>query len=357
MKSKKLRFMILLLTAITIAVTGCAPPVVQKKEINIVWPLPPEEPRIKFVRFIRSTDDIGKELSFSDSVFGDEAASGFAKPYGVVVDKKGVIHVSDIGAVWAIDIENHDYSFIGDKPGAGRLRIPLALATSADGRLFVSDLASDRVFVFSDGRNIGALGQEGKFISVSGIAIDDERKLIYVCDSNKHNVFVYSLEDYSELRTLGERGHDEGNFNFPTNIALDSSGNLYVVDTGNFRVQIFDPEGNLVRTFGQLGDLPGTFTRPKGIALDSEDNIYVVDAAFQNVQVFDSRGRALMFFGGAGRARGKMNLPTVVKVDYDNVEYFQKYVADGFEIEYLILVVNQFGSNKVQVFGFGSETD
>jgi DNA-binding beta-propeller fold protein YncE len=337
-KSKKLRFMILLLTAITIAVTGCAPPVVQKKEINIVWPLPPEEPRIKFVRFIRSTDDIGKELSFSDSVFGDEAASGFAKPYGVVVDKKGVIHVSDIGAVWAIDIENHDYSFIGDKPGAGRLRIPLALATSADGRLFVSDLASDRVFVFSDGRNIGALGQEGKFISVSGIAIDDERKLIYVCDSNKHNVFVYSLEDYSELRTLGERGHDEGNFNFPTNIALDSSGNLYVVDTGNFRVQIFDHEGNLVRTFGQLGDLPGTFTRPKGIALDSEDNIYVVDAAFQNVQIWNKEGQYLMAFGEGGEDPGQFSLPAGMAIDHEDKIY----------------VVEQI-SRRVQIFQYLSE--
>ena len=85
--------------------------------------------------------------------------------------------------------------------------------------------------------------------------------------------------------------------------------------------------------------------------------LYVVDSAFQNVQMFDDKGRTLMFFGGAGTGRGDMNLPTVVKIDYDNVEYFQNLVADGFEIEYLLVVVNQFGSNKVQVFGFGSETD
>ena len=65
-----------------------------------------------------------------------------------------------------------------------------------------------------------------------------------------------------------------------------------------------------------------------------------------------------MFFGGTGGdKRGRMNLPTVVKIDYENVEYFRKYAAPGFEIEYLVIVVSQFGANKVSVFGFGSESD
>ena len=67
-------------------------------------------------------------------------------------------------------------------------------------------------------------------------------------------------------------------------------------------------------------------------------------------------GAILMFFGQPGTKRGDFNLPTVVKVDYDNVEYFRKYAAPGFEIEYLVLVANQFGLNKVTVFGFGSAT-
>ena len=64
-----------------------------------------------------------------------------------------------------------------------------------------------------------------------------------------------------------------------------------------------------------------------------------------------------MYFGGAGNGRGKLNLPTVVKIDYDSVEYFRKYAAPGFEIEYLVIVASQFGINKVSVFGFGSQSD
>jgi sugar lactone lactonase YvrE len=337
-KSKKLSLFILLMTAIIVAVTGCAPPVVQKKDINIVWPLPPEEPKIKYLRSIYGSGDIGKDLAFADAVFGDVETYGFAKPYGVTADKKGVFYVSDIGLLWAIDLENHDYWFVGDKPGVGKLRIPLAIATSDDGRLFVSDVASDRIFIYRDGVHVGALGEEGKYISVSGIAIDDERGLVYVVDSNKHLVYVYSLEDYNEVRTIGQRGHGEGMFNFPTNLALDSKGNLYVVDTGNFRVQIFDPKGNLVRKFGQLGDLPGYFTRPKGIALDSEDNIYVVDAAFQNVQIWNQEGQYLMGFGEGGDEVGQFSLPAGMYIDHEDKIY----------------VVEQL-TRRVQIFQYLSE--
>ena len=91
-----------------------------------------------------------------------------------------------------------------------------------------------------------------------------------------------------------------------------------------------------------------------GIAIDRDGYIYVVDSAFENIQVFAQDGGALMFFGAPGDARDSINLPTVVKIDYDNIQYFEKYAAPNFEIEYLVLVASQFGVNKVSVFGFGS---
>jgi len=331
-KSKKFSLVLLLLITLTAGITACAPPVYEKKKIDIAWPLPPEEPRIKFVDIIKSTIDIGKEESFSDSIFGDSEVNAFAKPYGVAVDSMGRIYVSDIGRVWTIDLKNHDYSFIGDKPGTGRLRVPIAIATSSDGRIFISDVSADRIYVYRDGASVAAIGKEGEFVSVSGIAIDDKRRLIYAVDSNKHIIHVYSLEDYNELRTIGKRGHDPGEFNFPTNLALDSSGNLYVVDTGNFRVQIFDPEGNLVRTFGQLGDLPGTFTRPKGIALDSEDNIYVVDSAFQNIQIWNKEGQYLMAFGEGGEDPGQFSLPAGMTIDHEDKIYVVEQISRRLQI-------------------------
>lgn len=82
-------------------------------------------------------------------------------------------------------------------------------------------------------------------------------------------------------------------FNYPTFITIDRDGRLYVTDTGNFRVQIFDKEGRYIKDFGKPGNKGGFFARPKGVAIDSEGNIYVVDAMFQNVQIFNREGELL----------------------------------------------------------------
>jgi hypothetical protein len=95
------------------------------------------------------------------------------------------------------------------------------------------------------------------------------------------------------------------------------------------------------------------FARPKGVAVDRQGITYVVDAATQVVQLFDMQGRLLLYFAQAGAsAQGDVVLPAVVKVDYDNVSYFQKYVAPGRQCDYLIFVTSQFGGQKVSVYGF-----
>ncbi|MCF6169313.1 hypothetical protein, partial [Lutibacter sp.] len=91
--------------------------------------------------------------------------------------------------------------------------------------------------------------------------------------------------------------------------------------------------------------------RPKGIAVDKEENIYVVDASFENVQIFNKEGKLLLFFGGHYRSKGDMWLPTKVMIDYDNLKYFEKYVDPKFDLKYLIFVANQYGPDKVSVYG------
>jgi hypothetical protein len=61
-----------------------------------------------------------------------------------------------------------------------------------------------------------------------------------------------------------------------------------------------------------------------------------------------------MYFGGSGTGRGNLDMPTAVAIDYDNVEYFREYADPDFEIDYLVVVANQFGANKIVVYGFGS---
>jgi DNA-binding beta-propeller fold protein YncE len=165
-------------------------------------------------------------------------------------------------------------------------------------------------------------------------------------------ILVLNKTDGKEIRRFGSKGSKEGEFFLPSNLAVDPDGNVYVSDTGNTRVEKFDSHGKFVKQFGAIGDKPGTFTRPKGIALDQKRRLYVVDAAFENVQLFDPEGQMLLFFGTSGAMPGNFCLPAKIAVDYDSVDLFKEYVAPGFEIEYLILVSNQYGENSINVYGF-----
>ncbi|GBD99323.1 serine/threonine-protein kinase PknD [bacterium BMS3Abin07] len=322
-----------------IILIGCAPRI-QKKPIDLVWPLPPDAPRLKYVGMVRSTLDVAKKRGFTETLFGTEQVDALKKPYGVAVDSAGRIYVTDIGRVMIFDLKKHDYGYIGDSPGTGKLGMAIGIAVTRDKRVFVSDISADRVFVYStEGRFITAIGHKGEFLSPSGVAVDENNRFLYVVDSKKHRVSVYSLDSYKLLRTIGSRGlGEDGKFNFPTNAAVDSKGNLYVVDTGNFRVQIFDKDGNFVSSIGKLGDSPGSFARPKGIGIDSDDNIYVVDAAFQNVQIFNSDGQLLLYFGSAGWGPGHFILPAGLTVDSGDKVY----------------VVDQWPGN-VQIFQYMSK--
>ncbi|MEI7982770.1 MAG: hypothetical protein WCI71_14050, partial [Bacteroidota bacterium] len=109
--------------------------------------------------------------------------------------------------------------------------------------------------------------------------------------------------------------------------------------------------GKYLSTVGGNGSGLGQFARPKGIAVDNDENLYVVDASFENTQIFNKDGHVLLFFGGPYRGPGDMWLPAKVTIDYDNLKYFQKYVDQAFQLNYLIFVTNQYGPDKVNVYG------
>jgi len=87
--------------------------------------------------------------------------------------------------------------------------------------------------------------------------------------------------------TLGERGSGPGRFIKPAGLAVDGDGNLYVADSGNHRVQKFDPEGTFIAEVGSPGDGPGEFNEPWGVAVDSQGNLYVADTWNNRIQKFD----------------------------------------------------------------------
>lgn len=318
--------------------------------ITLTWPLPPEPARIRYITAYRGVDDFKpakKPSRVAKLLLGDADPSArpsdvMMKPYGVSVGPDGKVYVTDTAArrVFSFDPDRRVVAFVGEGR-TGRISKPIGVAVDQRGVVFVADATLRRVFGYRpDGELLIAIGRDGELENPSGLAIDRRSGQLYVADAGKHQVLCYSTTTGALVRTIGRRGAEPGEFNFPTNLAVDGAGTLYVADTMNFRVQMFDRDGRVVSTFGEIGDGLGQLNRPKGVAVDSEGHIYVVDASFNNFQIFDQTGQLLLFVGKGGSVAGEFSLPAGIFID----EKDRIYVADQ-------------GNARVQVFQYvASET-
>ncbi|GAB4539319.1 MAG: 6-bladed beta-propeller [Thermodesulfovibrionia bacterium] len=337
MRIKGLRFCIIVLFGV-ISFSGCAttPPEGPKKEI--VWPSPPETPRIKWVTQWSNRGDFGKPNPFITFLLGEERFEQLRRPTSVVADSSGNVYVADgeLGVIFVFDQQRKGLRFLG----VGNLSRPVGLAMdNKRGIVFVADSGQDKVYGINKetGEIIMEMGKIKEMANPSGMVYDEERERLYVTDTQNHIIRVFD-KDGKQISTIGKRGAEDGEFNFPSYLALDRNGRLFVADTLNFRVQIFDPDGRFLKKFGKLGDVSGTFTRPYGIGVDSEGHVYVVDSAFNNFQIFDEDGRLLLWIGRAGRREGEFFLPQGMYIDAQD----RIYVADTF-------------NRRVQVFQYLKE--
>jgi DNA-binding beta-propeller fold protein YncE len=319
----------------------------------VFYPALPNAPRIQYLTTIAGERDLAVERdSFADFIVGDDkGGQRLAQPYGSAM-YQGRLYVADTGAggLALFDLKQRKFSFLQGS-GSGRFKRPINVRIDADGTKYVTDTARDQVLVYDrDDRFLRAFGAQGQFRPVD-VAIGGDR--LYVTDIAHHQVHVLDKATGKTLLTFGKAGSGEGELFHPTSIALAPDGDLYVVETSNYRVQRFTTDGKPVRVYGEVGTTPGSFARPKGIAFDRSGRMLVGDAAFQNVQMFDRDGKLLMYFGEAEDGSEGVNLPAGVTVDYDNVASFKRFADPRFDVEYVILVASQFGPNKVDVFGFG----
>jgi len=318
------------------------------------FPPSPDEPRIQFLTAFAADADLGRHRSFADYITGEQKPAGpLVKPYGVAVHA-GKVFVCDTvaGVIEVFDLKKSRADYFSPQ-GEGKLRLPINISLDADGTRYVADTGRNQVLIYgADGTFLEAIGKKDE-MKPSDVAVTADR--IYVADLLNHCVRVYSKAGHQLLFTVPtDAKATVGKLFSPTNLAVDQPGNrLLVSDTGGNVVQVYDLSGNYLRSIGHAGVAPGLFARPKGVAVDRQGLAYVVDAATQVVQIFDTEGRLLLFFGEAGASvQGQVILPAAVKVDYDNIGYFQKYVAPGRKCEYLIFVTSQFGGQKVSVYGF-----
>jgi DNA-binding beta-propeller fold protein YncE len=121
-----------------------------------------------------------------------------------------------------------------------------------------------------------------EFSSPSGVALDSKDNL-YVVDTG--NDRIQKIQPDGNITSIGKYGFDLGEFYNPFGVALDSKDNLYVADTDNNRIQKIRQDGNIT-SIGKYGTALGEFYSPSGVAIDSKDNLYVADGFNQRIQQF-----------------------------------------------------------------------
>jgi len=220
-------------------------------------------------------------------------------------------------------------TIVGDtvNDGVHSWTIPSSLTDGSDYRIRVSSVADSMIFgesgYFTIGANLyefvtkwGSIGTgDGQFGTSGpyGIAVDISGN-VYVADTGNGRIQKFNSNGVF-LAKWGSYGNGDGQFSSPWGITVDNSGFVYVADAGSDRIQKFTSTGTFVSKFGITGTGDGQLHDPHGIGVDSTGNIYVAEDSNQRVQKFNSNGAYLTKWGSQGSADGQFWMPNGLAVD------------------------------------------
>ena len=310
---------------------------------NVVWPAPPEKARYKLSAVLIGEQTVSGKGSDSNALIdlaktiagiaiGERKYKELVRPTSGLTTEDGSVLVVDAGlkALVRFDLVRKEFA-IWDQSGPNRgFKSPIAVVEDGNSGYLVSDSELGRVVrLGKDGKPGGEFGA-GALTRPTGLARDPASGAIFVADSAQH--VVKKFNSSGELMTsIGGPGKAVGRFNAPTYLSF-SGGRLFVSDTLNFRVQSFDANGASPQAFGKAGLYIGQFTRPKGVAVGRDGRIYVVESRQDNLLVFDPKGQLLLPIEGHGEI-GSFYLPAGVWTDAKH----NVYLADMFNGRVVVL--------------------
>ena len=302
--------------------------------------------------WIVKLDDKGKKLMTLGRQWSEGTDnSHFIDPTGIAFDSQGDIYVSDGGPWWEARHGNHRIQIfqpdgaylatIGQTgvcgSGSNQLCGPRHLAIQ-DGKLYVADAGNNRIQIF----DISAPASPAYLATIdglnqpSGVAVDDA--YIYVADTINNQVQIFDRTSLTHITTIGSGwGDDNDHFKHPSDVAIDASGNLYVADFVNIRVQQFTRSGSswtYARTYGVTG-VPyltdsSHYNQPSGVAVAKDGSIYLTEEYGHRLLKLKADGTLLWQVGAAGikgnwdAGNDRLNNPADVAID----SHEHVYVAD-----------------------------
>ncbi len=326
---------------ILVALAGCATKPASLRyvlpEVPHYWPKPPELPRYQFVgqlngesNFVNEQTGVSSHVKrvstwITQFIFGQSPPITLLRPQSGAVDEA-------LNRIYVTDVAQHGVLVFDKQTGNLRLwqaaskhellKTPIGITLDGQGGVFIADADLGVIVHLSqDGQPIRQLGKQ-ELARPTGIVRDPDSGWLYVADTQQHDIKVYNVA--GELQyVIGQKGRESGQFNGPTYLAF-FDGKLFVTDTLNSRVQIFSAKGDFIRAFGQRGLYVGNLPRPKGVAVDPAGRVYVVESYYDYLLVYDESGKQLLPIGGSGSGIGQFSLPTGVWTDSEN----NIYVAD-----------------------------
>jgi DNA-binding beta-propeller fold protein YncE len=258
---------------------------------------------------------------FSDAAEYRGELSGVARPLGIAMGEDGRIYVTESAGermVRVFDRSGKQVDAFAPPDSEILSRVPLYVAVSPKGDVYVSDRRARAIHIFSpDGDYRGVFTPKSvpaEEWQPMGLAFDEDGNL-YVTDvtDKKHRVLVF--DPSGELRLeFGTQGGEQGQFWFPNGITVDDRGRIYVADGDNGRLQVFDKAGKLLYVIPR-GYASGDLSMPRGVALDGDGHLLVADTSAHTVKVYDVSGDRPDFLrdiGESGSGDGQFRFPNGV---------------------------------------------
>lgn len=326
------RFLIVSL-GVVFLLTACAPP---EQKHRVVWPLPPERPRLEWIGNYNGQESFPKsrgKKALESMVGGKQDLTTFDGPYGIVSNGAGIVYVVDQfqQQIWVYDFNLQKTTPFSKGPIFSR---PSVLDVDRAGNLYVSDTGSGKILVFSPARKLlRSIGSPEELKWPVFFALNEENGRIYISDVPQHRIVMYSMEgDF--IGSFGTRGVNGGEFNYPQGVAVNAAGEVFVADSMNARIQVFTAEGEFVRMFGSRGDQPYQFEFPKSLDFDSDGNLWITDSRRPKIYTYTPEGKLLLETGSARRSTDALGfgMPVVINIDRNDRIYISDSTNKRFSV-------------------------